>query len=238
MLLARTLRQERKLLSYLAGLLLFTQIAQSMPATADEFKCRDVDPVKTGHNEAFQELFDTVGLAPVEFAYCTHETSPRWRARWDPTETGQYYGQSWPRYLTARCWDAPTGPNCHITNHVVLGSSHVVVDIERCEVGIDDIAGISKSVDEQYPGHEMKEIEHIEVHDGGAWSASKYGYNVTLIEPPEYTGGSRVRFVKQCETNICQWTGIEKTGTWLSGTRDLPGLRRERGSPLIEFLQP
>lgn len=235
MLLRRLLRQEKELLPTLAGLLLHTV---SISATAGEFDCRDVDPAQTGHNKVHQELVDRVGIAPAEFAYCAHDSYPRWRARWNPTEIEQHQGQTWPRYLTARCWDDQAGLSCRITNHVVLGSSHVVVDIKSCDVSTDAIAGISQSVDAQYPKHEMKEIEHSEVQDGGAWSSSDYGYNVTLIEPPKYDGGILVRFVNQCEADTCQWAGLEQNGTWIGGTTDLPKLRREHGDPLIEIMHP
>jgi hypothetical protein len=121
---------------------------------------------------------------------------------------------------------------------VVAGKSYVVVDIPSCEVSISDIAAVHSAVGEHFPDYEMKEIEFTVVRDGGAWSASEYGFRVTLIEPPKFDSGPIRDFVQRCRAGQCRWHDNGSEGTWFGGSTNLPTLRRMRNDPLIEYLEP
>ena len=130
------------------------------------------------------------------------------------------------------------GFDCRVANHVVAGNSHVVVDIERCDVSILAIAGIHSAVAQIYPGYEMKEIDFVIVEDGGAWSSVSYGYKVRLNEPPNFKGGPIRRFAQRCADSVCAWHDVGSAGTWSGGSTYVQNLRRERKDPLIEHFAP
>ncbi len=207
-------------------------------AQAGEFDCREVDQRAPGHHHVAQALTDQVGIEPVELRYCEHDSHPRWIARWQPFEELDYDGEVWRRYATARCMDRVDDFHCIVTNHVVAGNSHVVVDIKRCDVPMPTVARIHEAAARLYPGYEIKEIEYVVVLDGGAWTAGEYGYKVWLIEPPEYTGGPILQFVESCRDGTCAWRNDGREGSWYAGSADLAGLRRARNDPLIAYLAP
>ena len=212
--------------------------AVSMSALADTPICEKVDAQAPDHQPVLQLLTDRVGIYPKEFAYCQHDKYPRWIARWTPFEDFISEGEIWRRYATAKCFDRNGVLECYVTTHVAMGSSHVVVDIEHCDVSIAVITDIHRAVSRDYPGYEMNEIEVSTVLDGGAWSAVDYGYNITLIAPPKFDGGVVQHYMQRCNENTCSWYDKGIKATWYASTNDLPGLRRKRGDPLIEYFEP
>jgi hypothetical protein len=207
-------------------------------ANAGGFQCQPVAPDAEGHQPVFRYLSDYQGIEPVELVYCRHEQYPRWVARWSPFEEFMAEGQAWRRYATARCFDQNGDFNCRVTNHVVVGGSHVVVDIKKCDISIDTIAAVHEGVTRDFPGYELKEIEFVIVVDGGAWSPDDYGYKVTLNKPPKFDGGVVRKFVQRCEGGLCTLHDDGGVATWMGGSTELPRLRRARGDPLIEYLEP
>ncbi len=220
------------------ALTLVSAIAGATTSHAGTFDCRDISPTAADHQHVFQSLAEQVGIEPVAFRYCEYDSSPRWIARWVPFEELENNGEVWRRYATARCSDRNGDFTCHVTNHVVAGSSHVVVDIERCDISIAAIAGIHRAITQDYPGYEMHHIEFAVVRDGGAWSPSEYGYIVRLIEPPEFDDGPILGFVQHCTGDVCIWQDSGGTGRWFGGSTYLPSLRRERNDPMIEYIEP
>jgi len=231
------LTQDNKRRQVRTGLPVLVAFLASMAAQAGTFRCQDVDPTAAGHSHVFGYLTEERDISPVEFVYCRHDSSPRWTARWAPFEHVDIDGELWSRYATARCWDRKGDFNCRITEHVVAGDSHVVVDIPSCEIGIPDIAAVNAAVSAEFPGYEMKEIEFTVVLDGGGWSRSEYGYRVTLIAPPKYDSGPIRHFVRRCGDGQCQWHDNGSEGTWFGGSTHLHSLRRMRNDPLIEYLE-
>lgn len=205
---------------------------------ASDFACTRVDPDEIGHQHVFYQLAQQKGIDPVEIAYCDHERYPRWVARWAPFEESIIDAEIWRRFATASCFDQPGEVTCRITDHVVAGDSHVVVDIPRCQVATETIAAIYNAITRDYPAHEMKEIEFVTVTDGGAWSAAKYGYTVQINAPPDYQGGTIHQMVERCEVNGCAWRATNKKGHWMGGSLALPELRRQRDDPMIEAMVP
>lgn len=210
----------------------------AVPAYPQAFECRDVEPSRAGHHHVHQYLTDQLGKPPVEFGYCVHEYSPRWVARWEPFEEVKRDDGRWQRYATARCWDRSNDFFCQITEHVVAGNSHVVVDIRKCEIDISTVAEIHAAAAGAYPGFEMVQIAYTVVEDGGAWSAADYGYEVRLAEPPEFEGGVVRHFINRCNAGQCGWQDGGGTASWIGGISELSILRRQNNDPMIEYVEP
>ena len=217
---------------------LISIFAFSVNMHASSFVCEDVALGTAGHQYIVNYLVSEVGREPAQILYCEHDYLPRWLLRWTPFEATKINGELWRRYATAVCLDRNSNLDCRVTEHVIVGESHVVVDIEQCDISLEAIAEIHRGVTREYPDHELREVEFMTVLDGGAWSAKEYGYKIKLAELPKFDRGLTRRFLQRCDEAGCIGYDKGREGSWSAQSNPLPFLRRQSGDPLIEYLEP
>lgn len=186
------------------------------------------------------QLTNEIGLPPSEIQHCTHPDLEKWMARWDVFESASIEGVLWKKYATATCFPRELNLNCNIERQVVVDGSFVVTTLDECDVPLEHLRELRESLSNAYPKHEMYQVNHTIVEDGGTWSQEHYGYKVYLVESAGYRNGIIMRFIRICAEETCGWQSHSREGFFSPSSSDtwLRMLRKERDNPLIEYLTP
>ncbi len=212
----------------LAILLLAALLSRGL--LAGTYHCTAMDPSDPEHASAYQAFEDAMQMPPDAFLYCQGKY-PRWVARWGIYESRD----GWEKFATSVYFAGD--PHRIVTRrHVAVPGSHEVVDLPY-DVPLERVAQLHQAAKMDRPSAEVARIEYVEVTDGGAWSAETHGYAVYLLEPPGFTGGDFLHYVRSCD-GPCRWACRGVAGAWRPSSSDkrLRDEQRRIGSPIIDVL--